>query len=222
MCRFTPSSRACSRSGGSRGGRRSSVGRPRPTTSSCRATGGPRRLLQAPALHQDLGAAPGRLHDGGNPRPVSPRRTPDLCELALQLDGAAPAKNRLISHGPEGSVIGDYTTLPWSDLCAQVSLLRIGLRGAAEVRALPVAVGGREAGAEEKPDPPEGGGGGGGRSAGHAGARVPANQRRDSDFRVPRAGFEPAHLSAPPPQDGVSTSSTTWAKSSPPLLTPAA
>ncbi len=28
---------------------------------------------------------------------------------------------------------------------------------------------------------------------------------------MPRAGFEPAHLSAPPPQDGVSTSSTTWA-----------
>src|SRR5215471_10910287 len=28
---------------------------------------------------------------------------------------------------------------------------------------------------------------------------------------MPRAGLEPARLAAPPPQDGVSTSSTTWA-----------
>jgi hypothetical protein len=30
-------------------------------------------------------------------------------------------------------------------------------------------------------------------------------------YGVPRAGIEPACLSAPPPQDGVSTNSTTWA-----------
>gem|GEM_PF-4337540 len=30
-------------------------------------------------------------------------------------------------------------------------------------------------------------------------------------FQVPRAGLEPARLSTPPPQDGVSTNSTTWA-----------
>jgi hypothetical protein len=30
-------------------------------------------------------------------------------------------------------------------------------------------------------------------------------------FALPRAGLEPARLSAPPPQDGVSTNSTTWA-----------
>jgi hypothetical protein len=30
-------------------------------------------------------------------------------------------------------------------------------------------------------------------------------------LQVPRAGIEPACLSAPPPQDGVSTNSTTWA-----------
>ena len=28
---------------------------------------------------------------------------------------------------------------------------------------------------------------------------------------VPTTGFEPAHLLAPPPQDGVSTNFTTWA-----------
>jgi len=28
---------------------------------------------------------------------------------------------------------------------------------------------------------------------------------------VPTTGFEPAHLLAPPPQDGMSTNFTTWA-----------
>ena len=39
------------------------------------------------------------------------------------------------------------------------------------------------------------------------GTRLPG-----SPFAVPRARFELARLTAPPPQDGVSTSSTTWAK----------
>ncbi len=30
-------------------------------------------------------------------------------------------------------------------------------------------------------------------------------------YSVPRTGFEPAHLSAPPPEDGASTSFATWA-----------
>jgi hypothetical protein len=29
--------------------------------------------------------------------------------------------------------------------------------------------------------------------------------------KVPTTGFEPAHLMAPPPQDGMSTNFTTWA-----------
>lgn len=41
--------------------------------------------------------------------------------------------------------------------------------------------------------------------------KPPSLSTRRLLFGVPRAGFEPAHLSAPPPQDGVSTSSTTWA-----------
>ena len=33
-----------------------------------------------------------------------------------------------------------------------------------------------------------------------------------TDFEcVPTTGFEPAHLMAPPPQDGMSTNFTTWA-----------
>jgi len=30
-------------------------------------------------------------------------------------------------------------------------------------------------------------------------------------YTVPTTGLEPAHLTAPPPQDGVSTNFTTWA-----------
>jgi hypothetical protein len=30
-------------------------------------------------------------------------------------------------------------------------------------------------------------------------------------FFVPRTGFEPAHLAAPPPEDGASTNFATWA-----------
>lgn len=30
--------------------------------------------------------------------------------------------------------------------------------------------------------------------------------------KVPTTGFEPAHLMAPPPQDGMSTNFTTWAE----------
>jgi len=30
-------------------------------------------------------------------------------------------------------------------------------------------------------------------------------------LHVPTTGFEPAHLMAPPPQDGMSTNFTTWA-----------
>ncbi len=35
--------------------------------------------------------------------------------------------------------------------------------------------------------------------------------RQDALINVPTTGFEPAHLLAPPPQDGVSTNFTTWA-----------
>ena len=39
--------------------------------------------------------------------------------------------------------------------------------------------------------------------------------RQDALINVPTTGFEPAHLLAPPPQDGVSTNFTTWAADCP-------
>ena len=38
--------------------------------------------------------------------------------------------------------------------------------------------------------------------------KKPLNIQR---FFVPRTGFEPAHLAAPPPEDGASTNFATWA-----------
>jgi hypothetical protein len=35
----------------------------------------------------------------------------------------------------------------------------------------------------------------------------------DRNGFVPRTGFEPAHLTAPPPEDGASTNFATWAES---------
>lgn len=42
--------------------------------------------------------------------------------------------------------------------------------------------------------------------------RDPGPLQREIGYLVPRARFELARLTAPPPQDGVSTSSTTWAR----------
>lgn len=127
----------------------------------------------------------------------------------LQLDGAAPAKVKLISHGPEGSVIGDYTTLPWSDLCAQVSMLKIGLRGAAEVAQLRAAAGGGL-------PPAEGPG-----AASYAELRAPATTENDSTPEVPRAGFEPARDGATGPESsrpaGTSATDGTGDDAEPPL-----
>jgi hypothetical protein len=32
------------------------------------------------------------------------------------------------THGPDGEIMDDYTTLPWAALCAEVAKVRISLR----------------------------------------------------------------------------------------------
>jgi hypothetical protein len=44
------------------------------------------------------------------------------------VDGGRKDILRWVSHGPEGDIIDDYTTLPWATLCAEVAKLRISLR----------------------------------------------------------------------------------------------
>ena len=68
-----------------------------------------------------------RVHDG--------RRT--MISLA-RADGASKDVLRIITHGPSGDVMDDYTTLPWAALCAEVQKLNIELRGDREVTRLPL------------------------------------------------------------------------------------
>jgi integrase len=64
-----------------------------------------------------LGLRPRRFHDM--------RRT--FVSLALG-DGARKDVLRWVSHGPEGDVMDQYTTLPWAALCEAVGCLKLSLR----------------------------------------------------------------------------------------------
>ena len=72
-------------------------------------------------FHDDLralGLRLRRIHDA--------RRT--FISLA-QADGARRDILRWITHGPEGDIVSDYTTLPFETLCEEVMKLKIGILG---------------------------------------------------------------------------------------------
>jgi len=46
-----------------------------------------------------------------------------------QADGARKDILRWVTHGPTGDIMDIYTTLPWDALCAEVSKLRVEIRG---------------------------------------------------------------------------------------------
>jgi integrase len=74
------------------------------------------------------------------------RRTHDIRRTfttLMQVDGAAPGVVKLITHGPEGDIVSDYTTLPWTTMCQAVAGLKIDVRRG-ELIALPKAVGAPE------------------------------------------------------------------------------
>ncbi len=121
-------------------------------------TGWPLLFRRSPGP-DDL-VAPSRL---GKPRSVShmlkkfhedltrlelrERRQHDARRTFISLaraDGARPDILRWVTHGPSGSVMDDYTTLPWETLCGAVACLKIGLL---EGRVVPLkaAVGAPEA-----------------------------------------------------------------------------
>jgi integrase len=62
----------------------------------------------------ELGFAPRRVHDT--------RRT--FISIG-RADGASKDLLTWVSHGAEGDQVGDYTTFPWPELCAEVAKLRI-------------------------------------------------------------------------------------------------
>jgi len=42
-------------------------------------------------------------------------------------DGAVADTLHFATHGPDGEIMDDYTTLPWAALCAEVAKVRISL-----------------------------------------------------------------------------------------------
>jgi hypothetical protein len=148
--------------------------------------------LRDPVVHANLlrdlkllGLRPRRVHDA--------RRT--FISLAL-ADGARKDILRWVTHGPEGDIVSLYTTLPWAALCEEVAKLRVEVRACRVLEFHRVASVPCDSPCDSPDGDPE---------------KLNSNGNLTPQNRVPRAGFEPAHLSAPPPQDGVSTSFTTWA-----------
>ena len=48
--------------------------------------------------------------------------------LQQDADGAVADTLHFATHGPDGEIMDDYTTLPWAALCAEVAKVRISLR----------------------------------------------------------------------------------------------
>ncbi len=81
----------------------------------------------------------GRFHGDLDKLGLRRRRQYDSRRTFISLargDGARKDVLCWVTHGPEGDVFDDYTTLPWPTLCAAVACLRIELR---EGRVLPFA-----------------------------------------------------------------------------------
>jgi len=86
-------------------------------------------LTEAPKLSNDRGPPhPARRDRHARRRP---RRQQDARRTFISLaraDGARPDVLRWATHGPTGSVVDAYTTLPWDALCAAVACLKIQLK----------------------------------------------------------------------------------------------
>ncbi|HEX7942890.1 MAG TPA: hypothetical protein VF488_13850, partial [Gemmatimonadaceae bacterium] len=63
-----------------------------------------------------------------------------------RADGAVADTLHFATHGPDGDIMDDYTTMPWPALCAEVAKVRISLReGKLLEMPMPVAAGGGSA-----------------------------------------------------------------------------
>jgi hypothetical protein len=54
-----------------------------------------------------------------------------------RADGAVADTLHVATHGPDGEIMDDYTTLPWPALCAEVSKAKISLREGEQVASGP-------------------------------------------------------------------------------------
>ncbi len=129
----------------------------------------------------------------------SMRRT--FISLGREDSGNAAAL-KVVTHDQKGDVYDGYTVFTWQALCDAVSALALSTRYAqvVEVAEKTAASGGGTPNAALATQ-----------IATRRDFTVPNAAESQSFVGVPREGFEPSRREAPPPQDGVSTNSTTWA-----------
>ena len=117
-----------------------------------------------------------------------PRRGHDLRRTMISLartDGARGDILEHCTHGPRGDIVNLYTTLPWHALCAEVSKLRVALRGGAVVTMKATGGDPQPSGITGAPDEAV-------TIAVTVGRELPDSARNPGAYGATPAGFEPA------------------------------
>ena len=81
--------------------------------------------------YRNVNASLRRFHEDLERIGLRARRQHDARRTFISIaraDGAVSDTLHFATHGPDGDIMDDYTTLPWSALCAEVSKARISLR----------------------------------------------------------------------------------------------
>ncbi len=90
--------------------------------------------------HRNVNRALRRFHEDLDRVGLRRRRQHDLRRTfvtLLRVDGARVDILEQVSHGPRGTIVDMYTTLPWPTLCEEIRKLRIELRAEGEPASVP-------------------------------------------------------------------------------------
>jgi hypothetical protein len=81
--------------------------------------------------YRNVNASLRRFHEDLERIGLRARRQHDARRTFISIaraDGAVADTLHFATHGPDGDIMDDYTTLPWPALCAEVAKVRINLR----------------------------------------------------------------------------------------------
>jgi integrase len=81
--------------------------------------------------YRNVNASLRRFHEDLDRIGLRARRQHDARRTFISIaraDGAVADTLHFATHGPDGEIMDDYTTLPWPALCAEVAKVRISLR----------------------------------------------------------------------------------------------
>jgi len=81
--------------------------------------------------YRNVNASLRRFHEDLERIGLRARRQHDARRSFISIaraDGAVADTLHFATHGPDGEIMDDYTTLPWAALCAEVAKVRISLR----------------------------------------------------------------------------------------------